>query len=174
MAYLDFLKKHAPPLPSRQSMACSLAFLVMQREILAASLLSGSPALSSDVMESKSHSGTMDLILDTLCEALETGTVSDETASVSRMVTLASPQYLGNEQVVRRVSLHKVVVGFFALKYGKGHEVKQGFSRLLNCFFPDTRLSVAWLENRNGEDAFTHRGSSTSCTMQYAKAHTCK
>lgn len=166
MAYLNFLKKHASPLPSRHSMACSLAFLIMQRKMLTASLLSGPPALpsafSSDLMESKSHSGTMDLILESLCEALETGTISDlhmdETASESRMVTLASPQYLGNEQVVRRVSLHKVVVdaslkvlSFLALKYGKGSEEKQGFSRLLNIVFPDTQLSVAWLEERNGE-----------------------
>ena len=166
MAYLDFLKKHALPLPSRHSMACSLAFFIMQRKMLTASLLSGPPtlpsALSSGLMESNARSGTMDLILDSLCEALETGTASDshmdETASEFRMVTLASPQYLGNEQVVRRVSLHKVVVdaslkvlSFLALKYGKGYEEKQGFLRLLNILFPDTQLSVAWLEERNGE-----------------------
>ncbi|KAG0612970.1 hypothetical protein M758_6G066600 [Ceratodon purpureus] len=167
-AYLDFLKKHASPLPSRHSMACSLAFLVMQRKMLTASLLSGPPALpsafSSDLMESKSHSGTIDLILESLCEALETGTVPDshvdETASESRVITLACPQYLGNEQVVRRVSLHKVVVdaslkvlSFLAMKYGKGYEERQGFARLLNIFFPDTQLSVAWFEERNGEKA---------------------
>jgi hypothetical protein len=166
MAYLDFLEKHASPLSSRDSMACSLAFLIMQRKLLSVSLLLGPPAspsaFSSDFMESKSHSGTLDLILESLCEALETGTVSDshmdETASESRMVTLASPQYVGNDQVVLRVSLHKVVVdaslkvlSFLALKCSKGSAEKQEFSRLLNILFPDTHLSVAWLEEGNGE-----------------------
>jgi hypothetical protein len=165
MAYLDFLKKHASPLSSRDSMACSLAFLIMQRKLLSVSLLLGPPAspsaFSSDFMESKSHSGTLDLILESLCEALENGTVSDshmdETASESRMVTLVSPQYVGNDQV-RRVSLHKVVVdaslkvlSFLALKCSKGSAEKQEFSRLLNILFPDTQLSVAWLEEGNGE-----------------------
>jgi hypothetical protein len=84
-------------------MACSLAFLFMQRKMLAASLLSGPPALPgaflADVTVSKFRSGMMDLILDSLCKALETGIVSDlhmaDTASESQMVTLASPQYQG-------------------------------------------------------------------------------
>lgn len=166
MAYLYFLKKHATPLPSRHSMACNLALFIMQRKMFTASLLSGPPALSSafssEFLELKFRSGTMNLILESLCEALETGTVSDshmdDADPESRMVTLASPQFLGNEQVVRRVSLHKVVVdaslkvlSFLAVQCSKGYEDKQGFSRLLNILFPDTQLSVAWLEDRNGE-----------------------
>jgi len=166
VAYLDFLKKHASALPARQSMACSLASFLMHRKMLTASLLSGPPALSSaftsDFTEPKSHSGTIDLILETLCEALENGASSDsyidETASESGMVTLASPQYLGSEQVVRRVCLHKIVVdasikvlSLLAFKYGIGYEEKPEFSRLFNILFPDPHFPLAWLEGKNGE-----------------------
>lgn len=147
-------------------MACSLASFIVHRKMLTASLLSGPSALpsgfTSDFTEPKSHSSTIDLILETLSEALEIGTSSDsyidETASESGMVTLASPQYLGNEQVVRRVSLHKIVVdasikvlSLLAFKHGKGYEEKQGFSRLLNILFPDTQFPLAWIEEKNGD-----------------------
>lgn len=166
VAYLDFLKKHALALPARQSMACSLASFLVHRKMLTASLLSGPPALpsafTSEFLEPKSHSGTVDLILESLCEALEIGTSSDscidKTASESGMVILASPQYLGNEQVVRRVSLHKIVVdaslkvlSLLAFKCDKGYEEKPGFSRLLNILFPDAQFPLAWLEEKNGE-----------------------
>lgn len=166
VAYLEFLKKHASPLPSQQSMACILATFIMQRKMLTASLLSGPSTLPSAFVsacvESKSHSNIVDLILESLCEALETGThpdsVTDEAASHSHMVTLASPQNLGNEQVVRRVNLQKVVVdaslkvlSLLALKHSDVDEEKQGFSRLLSILFPDTQFSVAWLEGRKGE-----------------------
>lgn len=166
VAYLEFLKKHASPLPSQQSMACILATFIMQRKMLTASLLSGPSTLPSAFVsacvESKSHSNIVDLILESLCEALETGThpdsVTDEAASHSHMVTLASPRNLGNEQVVRRVNLQKVVVdaslkvlSLLALKHSDVDEEKQGFSRLLSILFPDTQFSVAWLEGRKGE-----------------------
>jgi len=166
VAYLIFLKKHASALPARQSIACSLASFLMHRKMLAASLLSGPPALpsafTSDLTEPKSHSGTIDFILETLCEALEIGASSDSyvdgTACESGMVTLASPQYLGNEQVVRRVSLDKIVVDacirvlpLLAFKYGRGYEENQGFSRLMNILFQDTQYPLAWLEGKNGE-----------------------
>lgn len=166
VAYLDFLKKHASALPARQSMACSLASFLVHRKMLTSSLLSGPvaqlSALMSDSAEIKSHSGTIDLILDTFSEALENGTSSepyvDETRSELGLVTLASPQYLGTEQVVRRVSVHKIVVdasikvlSLLAFNYGKGYEEKQGFLRLLNILFPDTQFPLAWIEGRSGE-----------------------
>lgn len=167
VAYLIFLKKHAVPLPSWQSMACSLSVFIMQRKMLTASLLSGAPTLppafSLEYPELKSHTGIVDLIVESLSEALETGTVSDtnwEDPVTSRlpMVTFASRQYLGSEQVVRRVTLHKVVVdaslkvlSLLAFKGDEGYEGKHGFSKLLAILFPDTQVPVAWLEGKNGE-----------------------
>lgn len=167
IAYLNFLKKHSPTLPSWQSLACGLAVFVTQRRMLTSSLLSGPLAALPNTFDANTvkpdhRAGIVDLILGSLCEALEVGTVVDAgfeelTPSASPFVTFVSPQYRNNEHVVQRVSLHKVmvdaaleVISQLACEEGLGSREKPGFLRLLNLLFPDAIGSVAWLEGRDG------------------------
>lgn len=148
-------------------MACSLVVFVSQRKLLTASLLAGPPtvpsAFSHDTLSLISHLGTVDLILESVCEILEVGTESeasgDELFHISSpVVTFASPQYLGNEEVVMRVKLHKVVLdaslevlSLLALKDNEGYREKPQYLKLVGFFCPDTQSPMAWLEGSNGE-----------------------
>ncbi|CAM6088323.1 unnamed protein product [Calypogeia fissa] len=172
VAYLDFLKKHL----SRISLACCLASFIVHREMVAASLLLGPASsfiLGRDEVDSRhvSRAVTIELVVESLCKAVESGTVNDVTWNElgpiqSPIVTLVLPHitFDTKELALMRVNVHKVVIdaavevlSLLGQEEIDDKTVKLGFQQLLNLVFPsfndsdqtwrwDVDIPVGWLE----------------------------
>ncbi|BBN15049.1 hypothetical protein MPTK1_6g16550 [Marchantia polymorpha subsp. ruderalis] len=174
-AYLEFLKNHL----SGTSLAYTIATLIVRRKMLATSLILGS---SSNFISAKfagesgpiSRSATVDIVLGTLCKALESGTVTDLTWDELRfirspIVTLVTPQVAAHAKKLtsQQVKVHQIVVdaALEVLSLLGQHETEEKrksgtFQKLLTALFPacDTggqpwgwEVSIGWLEDTFGK-----------------------
>ncbi|BBN11750.1 integrator complex subunit 1 [Marchantia polymorpha subsp. ruderalis] len=176
-AYLEFLKNHL----SGTSLAYTIATLVVRRKMLATSLILGSssnfiPAKFAGESGPISRSATVDLVLGTLCKALESGTVTDLTWDELRfirspIVTLVTPQVAAHakELTSRQVKVHQIVVdaALEVLSLLGQHETEEKrksgtFQKLLTALFPacdtdgqqwgwDLEVPIGWLEDTIGK-----------------------
>lgn len=177
MAYLEFLKKHL----SKTSLACCLASFIVHREMVASSLLLG-PSSSfvsgKDLVDSRhiGRASTIELVVQSLCKALESGTVNDVTWNElgliqSPIVTLVLPHitFDTKEPALLRVSVHKVVIdaavevlSLLGQEDTEDKTITLGFRQLSNLLFPsfngldqtwrwDVDFPVGWVEEGSGK-----------------------
>eukprot|EP01018_Ginkgo_biloba_P016326 Gb_33307 [translate_table: standard] len=168
--YLKFLEKHSPRLPSLLSAAGTIASLLVERKDFAACLVLGAKQNGLHMLCSSSsvvtgHMYIVDLILNSLCEALRVGTCSllneEQAAGIrSPLVTIVSPQYddRGTEKLLY-ITLHKIildaVLGVLSLWFTRENadERKDSVEKMVQILVPYVagKTSIACLDSGTGQ-----------------------